>query len=502
MRWPRSTDPEADPDRRAWHRAHAAAALDEEVAAELERSAERARRRGGVAAAAAFLQRAVELTPGPARRGERALAAAGAKLEAGGREAAEELLATAELAPLDEAQGARLQRLRAQVAFVFGRGSDGPPLLVDAARRLEPHDPALARDTYLEALGAAMYSGRLDADSGVAAVAEAAAAAPVAPPPPRPVDLVLDGLARRCTEGPAAGVPLLEGALRAVRGEPLDSHGETMRWLLLTPILQSVAVFELWDDDAFHSLATRALRLARDTGALALLPVALDLPVRRARVRRGARCGLRAHRRGRRDRGRDRQRGLPVRGGPRGRVARRRGRGHGADRRRSPERGGGEGAGPGRLCDRDPQQRPGPLRSRARRRGACRRQRLGLRRRVAPGARRGGSPLRPARGRRRRAVSTGGAGPRGGHGLGARRPRPLAGAGERGGGGGRALPGGDRAARAHPDPRRARSRPPALRGVAAARGSPSGRAGAAARRPRDCSASPGPRHSPSAPAAS
>ena len=269
------TDPEADPDRRAWHRAHAAAALDEEVAAELERSAERARRRGGVAAAAAFLQRAVELTPGPARRGERALAAAGAKLEAGGREAAEELLATAELAPLDEAQGARLQRLRAQVAFVFGRGSDGPPLLVDAARRLEPHDPALARDTYLEALGAAMYSGRLDADSGVAAVAEAAAAAPVAPPPPRPVDLVLDGLARRCTEGPAAGVPLLEDALRAVRGEPLDSHGETMRWLLLTPILQSVAVFELWDDDAFHSLATRALRLARDTGALALLPVAL-----------------------------------------------------------------------------------------------------------------------------------------------------------------------------------------------------------------------------------
>ncbi len=269
------TDPEADPDRRAWHRAHAAAALDEEVAAELERSAERARRRGGVAAAAAFLQRAVELTPGPARRGERALAAAGAKLEAGGREAAEELLATAELAPLDEAQGARLQRLRAQVAFVYGRGSDGPPLLVDAARRLEPHDPALARDTYLEALGAAMYSGRLDADSGVAAVAEAAAAAPVAPPPPRPVDLVLDGLARRCTEGPAAGVPLLEGALRAVRGEPLDSHGETMRWLLLTPILQSVAVFELWDDDAFHSLATRALRLARDTGALALLPVAL-----------------------------------------------------------------------------------------------------------------------------------------------------------------------------------------------------------------------------------
>ena len=142
-----ATDPEADPDRRAWHRAHAAAGLDEAVADELERSADRARRRGGVAAAAAFLERAAELTPDPARRGARALAAAQAKLEAGSREAAEELLATAELAPLDELQRALLQRLRAQIAFVFTRGSDGPPLLLDAARRLEALDPGVgARD--------------------------------------------------------------------------------------------------------------------------------------------------------------------------------------------------------------------------------------------------------------------------------------------------------------------------------------------------------------------
>src|SRR5204862_5953238 len=119
-----ATDPEADPDRRAWHRAHAAAGLDEAVADELERSADRAQRRGGVAASAAFLQRAAELTPDPARRGARALAAAQAKLQAGSREAAEELLATAELSPLDELQRARLWRLRAQIAFVFGRGSD------------------------------------------------------------------------------------------------------------------------------------------------------------------------------------------------------------------------------------------------------------------------------------------------------------------------------------------------------------------------------------------
>ena len=270
-----ATDPEADPDRRAWHRAHAAAGLDEPVAAELERSADRAQRRGGVSAAAAFLERAAELTPDPARRGARALAAAQAKLEAGSREAAEKLLATAELAPLDELRRAGLQRLRAQIAFVFSRGSDGPLLLLDAARRLEALDPALARQTYLEALGAAMYAGRVNADSGVLEVAEAARAAPVAPKPPRSVDLVLDGIARRCTEGPGAGVPALRLALQAIRNETLDGPAEIMSWLLLTPIVQSMTVFELWDDDAFHELATRAVRLARDTGALALLPVAL-----------------------------------------------------------------------------------------------------------------------------------------------------------------------------------------------------------------------------------
>jgi DNA-binding CsgD family transcriptional regulator len=270
-----ATDPEEDPDRRAWHRAHAAAGLDEAVADELERSADRARRRGGVAAAAAFLERAAELTPDPARRGARALAAAQAKLEAGSRDAAEKLLATAGLAPLDELQRALLQRVRAHIAFVFTRGSDGPPLLLDAARRLEAVDPALARETYLEALGAAMYAGRADADSGVRQVAEAARAAPAAPTPPRPIDLVLDGLARRCTEGPAAAVPALRLAVQAVMAEALDGHGATMHWLLLSPIVQSVTVFELWDDEAFHALATRAVQLARETGALALLPVTL-----------------------------------------------------------------------------------------------------------------------------------------------------------------------------------------------------------------------------------
>ena len=270
-----ATDPDTDPDRRAWHRAQAASGADEPVAAELERSAARAQRRGGVAAAAAFLERATELTPDPARRGARALAAAQAKLEAGSREGAEELLATAKLTPLDELQRAGLQRLRAHIAFVFTRGSDGPRLLLDAARGLEALEPASARETYLEALGSAMYAGRVDADSGVMEVAEAARAAPAAPHPPRSIDLVLDGLALRCAHGPSAGVPALRLALQSVTNETLNGHAEIMRWLLLTPIVQSMTVFELWDDDAFHALASRAVQLARDTGALALLPVAL-----------------------------------------------------------------------------------------------------------------------------------------------------------------------------------------------------------------------------------
>lgn len=269
------TDPASDPDRRAWHRSQAASGADEDAAGELERSADRARACGGVAAAAAFLERAVELTPDPADRGRRALAAAQAKFESGAPQVAQALLAIAETCPLDELQTARLAHLRAQIAFVFERGSGGPRLLVDAARRLEALDPALARDTYLEALGAAMYAGRVDADSGVLKVAQVARAAPAPKQHPRSIDLVLDGLARRCTDGPDAGVPALRRALESVRDEALDGHTEIMRWLLLTPIVQSMTVFELWDDDAFNALATRAVQLARDTGALALLPLTL-----------------------------------------------------------------------------------------------------------------------------------------------------------------------------------------------------------------------------------
>ena len=218
-----ATDPASDPDRRAWHRSQAASGADEDVAGDLERSADRARARGGVAAAAAFLERATELTPDAADRGRRALAAAQAKFESAAPQAAQALLAIAETCPLDELQTARLAHLRAQIAFVFERGSDGPRLLVDAAQQLEALDPALARDAYLQALGATMYAGRVGADSHVLKVAEAARAAPATKQQPRSIDLVLDGLARRCTDGPDAGLPALRLALESVRDEALGS---------------------------------------------------------------------------------------------------------------------------------------------------------------------------------------------------------------------------------------------------------------------------------------
>src|SRR3954447_5679616 len=263
-----ATDPDTDPDRRAWHRAQAASGPDEAVAAELERSADRAQARGGAAAAAAFLARAAELTPEPAERGRRSVAAAQAKFDAGASDAALELLATAELAPLDELQRARLERLRAEIVFARTRGSDAPALLLDAARRLEPLDAAMARETYLEAMAAAMFAGRLGDKPGVRETGEAAQAAPPASQPPRAIDLLLDGLATRFTDGYAAGVPPLRKALDAFhRVDGVTARDA--RWLSLACRLAQ----DLWDDEVWHVLATDGVRVARETGALGVLPM-------------------------------------------------------------------------------------------------------------------------------------------------------------------------------------------------------------------------------------
>src|SRR6516164_4004634 len=266
-----ATDPHADPDRRAWHRALATTWPNETVARELEGSAARAQGRGGVGAAAGFLQRSAELTPDPARRGARALAAARAKFAAGAPDAAYELLAVAELGRLDELQRAELARLRAQMAFAERCGSDAPQLLLDAAKKLGPLDSGLARETYLEALGAAISAGRLGRGLTVLQAAEVArAAAPSAPQPPRPLDLLLDGAATRLTEGYVAGVPPLRRALDALGRYGGRTEAGIMGWLPLAAIAP-----ELWDDATWHELTARAVGLAREAGALAVLPVAL-----------------------------------------------------------------------------------------------------------------------------------------------------------------------------------------------------------------------------------
>jgi DNA-binding CsgD family transcriptional regulator len=264
-----ATDPALDPDRRAWHLAEATLAPDEDVATELERSAERARARGGLAAAAAFLERAARLTPEPARRAQRDLTAAQAKHDAGAPDGALRLLAAAEEGPLNELQHARLERLRAQLAFALRRGSDAPPLLLSAAQRLEPLDAELARETYLEAIAAAIFAGRLSSGPGVLEVAEAARAAPPATEPPRTIDLLLDGLATRFSEGYAAGVPPLRRALDAVSNED-DRTEDDIRWLWLACRIAP----DLWEDETWHELASRQLGLARDAGALTVLPLA------------------------------------------------------------------------------------------------------------------------------------------------------------------------------------------------------------------------------------
>jgi DNA-binding CsgD family transcriptional regulator len=268
-----ATDPELDPDRRAWHRAEAAWAPDEDIASELERSASRAHARGGFVAAAEFLERAAELTPELPRRGARELAAAQAKFDAAAPHSAYELLATVDMSGLDELQRARVDVLRAQIAFAQGGRSDSCELMLAAAKRLEPLDAELARATYLEAFGAALFAGRLSGAVGVPEVAEAArvaARAGTSSQSPRALDLLLDGLVTRFTEGYAAGVGPLRRHLKAMQALLREDGivGREVRFAWgVSP--------ELWDDEAWLELASHGVRIARDAGALGALPVGL-----------------------------------------------------------------------------------------------------------------------------------------------------------------------------------------------------------------------------------
>jgi DNA-binding CsgD family transcriptional regulator len=263
----KASDPALDADRRAWHRALAADGPDEDVAAELERSAGRAQMRGGIAATAAFLERAMRLTVDPAARAARALAAAGAEHQAGAPEAALAILAGVEAMVLDPLQQAQVEMLRAGIAFTTSRGNDAPALLLSAAKQLEPLDATLARDTYLQALMACQLAGRF-APGAMLEVGRAARAAPPSPSP-RGADLLLDGFALLITEGSAAAAPVLREALDTfLRG---DDSG--FRWLFLA----EMAAIELWDYDSWRELTTREVQMVRDAGALTVLTTALSV---------------------------------------------------------------------------------------------------------------------------------------------------------------------------------------------------------------------------------
>jgi DNA-binding CsgD family transcriptional regulator len=274
-----ATDPELDPDRRAWHRAQAASVPDEELATELERSAGRARARGGFAAGAAFLERAAALTPEPTHRARRLLAAAAAERDAGDLEAALGLLAGLDPSALDELGHARVELLQAQIALEQRRGGDAGRLFMSAASRLEALDPELACETYLEALGGAMTSD-IEVVGGAPTVAAAARAAQSGAVPTRTVDVVLDAFATRLTDGFAAAAPALTRALERLLATEIAAE-DLSRWLSLSRSRDgNMVALELWDDEAVHLLAARQVQVARDTGALLHLEFALSFLAR------------------------------------------------------------------------------------------------------------------------------------------------------------------------------------------------------------------------------
>ena len=266
------TDQKVDPDRRAWHLAAAAPGPDEKVALELELSADRAQARGGLAATAAFLQRSVALTQDHARRADRALAAAEASLQAGSPDAALGLVAAAEAGSLSELQRARVELLRGRVASATSAGSEAPAMLLKAAKRLEPLDLTLARGTYLDAWGAALFAGRLAQTGGsLLEVSRAARAAHRFPDAPGPCDLLLDGLAALITEGRVAAAPKLRQAVQRFLGDEVSAD-QWFQW----GVLASSAAVAVWDFDSWDAVSTRQIELARGAGALTLLSIALN----------------------------------------------------------------------------------------------------------------------------------------------------------------------------------------------------------------------------------
>ncbi len=266
-----ATPVDRDPDRRAWHRAGATALPDEDVAVDLERSADRARIRGGVAAAGAFLERAAELSPEPSLRAERLIAAAEAKHNAGAPEIALRLLDSARDLPLTALQKALVERLRARAGYALRRDRSSPRQLLAAAKNLEPLDRSLARDTYMEALAAALYAGRLGEPGAVEEISAAILEATAGDRSERAQDLILRGQALLFARGQEAALPAVRRALRAFLEQPHDARELHWMWF------GARAAQDLWDADALRSLAHQQVELARDAGILTVLPMALGI---------------------------------------------------------------------------------------------------------------------------------------------------------------------------------------------------------------------------------
>lgn len=270
-----ATDPVLEPDRRAWHAAQASDGPDEEVAAGLEQAADRARQRGGMAAEAVLLERAAVLTPDPWQRGRRALAAAEAHFSAAAPDRATEMAFLADVCPLSPLDRARLARLRARMLFARSRSDEAAPLLLEAAAQFAAAGSPLERETYLEAISATVFAGRVHGPAGARAAAIAARASGTAASSSDPSDLLLDGVATLLADDYERGVPALRRAFEPFAHEELDGREATMRWLLLVPVALESFIHHAWDLPAWDTLATRAVRLAREIGALGVLPPAL-----------------------------------------------------------------------------------------------------------------------------------------------------------------------------------------------------------------------------------
>jgi len=270
------TDPVHDADRRAWHWACSTVGYDEHIAADLERTAGRARARGGLLAAAAILERAALLTPHGEQRADRTLAAARAKRDAGALEAALRLLSVLETEPRSELRSAQADQLRGKIAFDQRRSAEAAELFLGAAQRIEALAPRAARDIRLEALAAAVWAGGPGDHELVARAAQAARTAPSAKNQPRTADLVLNAIATRITEGYAAATPALNAALNAIRSHGLGSgDADDLLWLTGNRLAGLIAT-EAWDYEAGLAVADRQVRVARESGALVQLQFALN----------------------------------------------------------------------------------------------------------------------------------------------------------------------------------------------------------------------------------